>query len=153
MMRYSSCRSGVSCCSPDANKKLRSLSVSVADADHRALAPGDGQLYNYHIDPSSGSRSERKRISLGTKPITLHKFSANGASYVFAASDRPTVIYSSNQKLLYSNLNENEVGRLHPGCSHTPSHDSLADSQQFLRPLKAQACISVIWQVNTPRRD
>lgn len=28
---------------------------------------------------------------------------------MFAASDRPTVIYSANRKLLYSNLNENEV--------------------------------------------
>lgn len=33
----------------------------------------------------------------------------SGASHVFAASDRPTIIYSSNRKLLYSNLNENEA--------------------------------------------
>lgn len=30
---------------------------------------------------------------------------------MFAASDRPTIIYSASRKLLYSNLNENEVGR------------------------------------------
>ena len=35
---------------------------------------------------------------------------SRGAAHVFAASDRPTVIYSANKKLLYSNLNENEVG-------------------------------------------
>ena len=29
---------------------------------------------------------------------------------MFAASDRPTVIYSSNKKLHYSNVNEDEVG-------------------------------------------
>lgn len=28
---------------------------------------------------------------------------------MFAASDRPTIMYSANKKLLYSNLNENEV--------------------------------------------
>jgi DNA damage-binding protein 1 len=33
---------------------------------------------------------------------------ASGGS-VFAASDRPTVIYSSNKKLVFSNLNEGEV--------------------------------------------
>ena len=33
-------------------------------------------------------------------------------SHVFAASDRPTVIYSANQKLLFSILNENEVRKL-----------------------------------------
>lgn len=30
---------------------------------------------------------------------------------MFAASDRPTIMYSANKKLLYSNLNENEVSR------------------------------------------
>ena len=39
----------------------------------------------------------------------LRSFRSNGASHVFAASDRPTIIYSSNKKLLYSNLNEDEV--------------------------------------------
>ena len=57
----------------------------------------------------AGQLSEKKRISLGTKPITLKSFRSNGVSHVFAASDRPTVIYSSNKKLLYSNLNEDEV--------------------------------------------
>ncbi len=58
---------------------------------------------------AAGQLSEKKRISLGTKPITLKSFRSNGVSHVFAASDRPTVIYSSNKKLLYSNLNEDEV--------------------------------------------
>ena len=52
---------------------------------------------------------ERKKLALGTKPITLRTFRSRGASHVFAASDRPTIIYASNRKLLYSNLNENEV--------------------------------------------
>ena len=58
----------------------------------------------------AGELSERKRLSLGSKPITLKTFHSNGIAHVFAASDRPTVIYSSNKKLLYSNVNENEVG-------------------------------------------
>ena len=73
---------------------------------------GDGKLYNYHIDISNGSLTDRKVISLGTKPISLHSFRSNNTSYVFAASDRPTIIYSNNQKLLYSNLNEDEVRQL-----------------------------------------
>lgn len=72
-------------------------------------ALGDGHLFNYSIDPASGALSNRKTLSLGTKPITLRTFVSNGARHVFAASDRPTVIYYSNKKLLYSNLNENEV--------------------------------------------
>ncbi|CAL5356852.1 unnamed protein product [Camellia sinensis] len=44
-------------------------------------------------------------LSLGTQPITLHTFSSRNTTHEFAASDRPTVIYSSNKKLLYSNVN------------------------------------------------
>lgn len=51
-------------------------------------------------------------MSLGTKPITLRSFRSGGARHVFAASDRPTVIYSANKKLLYSNVNEDEVRNL-----------------------------------------
>ena len=43
-------------------------------------------------------------------PRCLYASRSRGAAAVFAASDRPTVIYSANRKLLYSNLNENEVG-------------------------------------------
>ncbi|KAF5831460.1 mono-functional DNA-alkylating methyl methanesulfonate N-term-domain-containing protein [Dunaliella salina] len=95
------------------------------------LGLGDGQLHHWHLDPTTGTISERKKLVLGTKPILLRPFrsgsstsgSANGGSNgggrssstpsitssVFAASDRPTVIYSTNRKLMFSNLNENEV--------------------------------------------
>lgn len=48
---------------------------------------------------------DKKKISLGTQPIMLNTFHSKEATHVFAASDRPTVIYSSNKKLLYSNVN------------------------------------------------
>ena len=86
--------------------KVHTISENISD--FLALA-GDGKLYNYRIDVGSGSLTDRKVISLGTKPISLHRFRSNNTNYVFAASDRPTIIYSNNQKLLYSNLNEDEV--------------------------------------------
>jgi DNA damage-binding protein 1 len=58
--------------------------------------------------------ADRKKIALGTRPILLRPFRSRGAAAVFAASDRPTVIYSANRKLLYSNLNENEVSHMAP---------------------------------------
>jgi hypothetical protein len=54
--------------------------------------------------------ADKKSISLGTKPLQLVTFTNKGVQHVFAGSDRPTIIYSSNGKLLYSNLNEDEVG-------------------------------------------
>lgn len=63
---------------------------------------------------SSGELTDRKKVSLGTQPITLRTFSSKSTTHVFAASDRPTVIYSSNKKLLYSNVNLKEVSHMCP---------------------------------------
>ncbi len=43
--------------------------------------------------------------------MILSKFTSKNAAHVFAASDRPTVIYSNNKKLLLSNVNLKEVRR------------------------------------------
>ncbi|XP_028064008.1 uncharacterized protein LOC114267199 [Camellia sinensis] len=53
-------------------------------------------------------------LSLGTQPITLHTFSSKNTTHKFATSDRPTVIYSSNKKLLYSNVNLKQVIHMCP---------------------------------------
>ncbi len=77
-------------------------------------ALGDGHLFNFMLNPSTGELSDRKKISLGTQPIALRTFRSKNATHVFAASDRPTVIYSSNKKLLYSNVNLKEVNHMCP---------------------------------------
>ena len=53
----------------------------------------------------SGSLSERKKVTLGTQPTMLRTFKSLATTNVFACSDRPTVIYSSNHKLVFSNVN------------------------------------------------
>lgn len=77
-------------------------------------ALGDGHLLNFILNTNSGELMDRKKVSLGTQPITLRTFSSKNATHVFAASDRPTVIYSSNKKLLYSNVNLKEVSHMCP---------------------------------------
>lgn len=109
-----------------------------------------------HVGPSdvvqsfgfTGELSERKKLSLGSKPITLKTFQSNGVDHVFAASDRPTVIYSSNKKLLYSNVNENEVLLL-PGML-------VASFQEYahigyIRPciLWCHLCTDSVWTAST----
>lgn len=54
---------------------------------------------------ATAALTERKRVTLGTQPITLTSFYSHNSNHVFACSDRPTVIYSSNKKLVYSNVN------------------------------------------------
>ena len=52
-----------------------------------------------------GFLSERKKVTLGTQPTMLRTFKSLSTTNVFACSDRPTVIYSSNHKLVFSNVN------------------------------------------------
>uniref|UniRef100_A0A1D1YWE8 DNA damage-binding protein 1 n=2 Tax=Anthurium amnicola TaxID=1678845 RepID=A0A1D1YWE8_9ARAE len=92
-------------------------------------ALGDGHLFNFLLNIATGELSDRKKVSLGTQPITLRTFSSKDTTHVFAASDRPTVIYSSNKKLLYSNVNLKEVSHMCPFNS-AAFPDSLAIAKE-----------------------
>ncbi|KAM0880962.1 hypothetical protein ACQ4PT_033240 [Festuca glaucescens] len=92
-------------------------------------ALGDGHLFSFLLNASTGELTDRKKVSLGTQPITLRTFSSKGTTHVFASSDRLTVIYSSNKKLLYSNVNLKGVNHMCP--FNTASFpDSLAIAKQ-----------------------
>lgn len=84
------------------------------DQDYLLVGLGDGSLMNFHIDAATGAMSNRKRVSLGSQPISLSRFRSKNVTHVFAACDRPTVVYSNNKKLLYSNINAKEVGVMSP---------------------------------------
>ncbi|ORY94945.1 mono-functional DNA-alkylating methyl methanesulfonate N-term-domain-containing protein [Syncephalastrum racemosum] len=73
------------------------------------VALGDGQFYNFRLDARQGTLSDKKRSFLGKMPIALGKFTSNGTTHVFAASDKPSVIHSRNQKLIYSNVNLKDI--------------------------------------------
>ncbi|XP_076949712.1 DNA damage-binding protein 1-like [Bidens hawaiensis] len=92
-------------------------------------ALGDGHLLNFLLDTDTGKLTDRKKVSLGTQPITLRTFSSKNTTHVFAASDRPMVIYSSNKKLLYSNVNLKEVSYMCPFNS-AAFPDSLAIAKE-----------------------
>eukprot|EP00727_Mastigamoeba_balamuthi_P002002 m51a1_g118 putative dna damage-binding protein 1a (1114) ;mRNA; f:362128-365815 len=70
---------------------------------------GDGHLVSYVVDQDGAAGGsmlrDRKRVSLGTSPPELRAFLTRGAANIFVASNRPTVIYSSNKKLVYSTVN------------------------------------------------
>lgn len=99
---------------------------------------GDGSVISYIINKHIGSDlddatqsllTERRVVILGTQPTILRKFSSsssissppsssssnqpNGQQQqqrnVFACSDRPSVISSGNQKLVYSSVNLKQV--------------------------------------------
>ena len=101
------------------------LLCTFEDIPYLLVGLGDGQLITYLLDENSGSLSGRKKLSIGTQPISLQTFKSHTTTSVFAASDRPTVIYSNNKKLIYSNVNLHEVLHVCPfSCYAFP--DSLA---------------------------
>jgi len=90
------------------------LFVSFEGVHYLLCGLGDGQLWTFLFDEQSGSLHDAKKIALGTQPVILTPFATSKASNVFASSDRPTVIYSMNKKLLYSNVNIKEVRTITP---------------------------------------
>ncbi|KAL3616849.1 DNA damage-binding protein 1a [Castilleja foliolosa] len=105
------------------------LICSFEGISYLLCALGDGHLLNFVLNTTNGQLADRKKVSLGTQPITLRTFSSKNATHVFAASDRPTVIYSSNKKLLYSNVNLKEVSHMCPFNS-AAFPDSLAIARE-----------------------
>ncbi|OAY47208.1 DNA damage-binding protein 1 [Manihot esculenta] len=105
------------------------LLCSFEGISYLLCALGDGHLLSFLLNLNTGELSDRKKVSLGTQPITLRTFSSKNTTHVFAASDRPTVIYSSNKKLLYSNVNLKEVSHMCPFNS-AAFPDSLAIAKE-----------------------
>ncbi|CAH0392029.1 unnamed protein product [Bemisia tabaci] len=88
----------------------RSILMATFDSmSYLLCALGDGSMFYFNLNKSTGQLSEKKKVTLGTQPIVLKTFKSLSLNNVFACSDRPTVIYSSNHKLVFSNVNLKEV--------------------------------------------
>ncbi|KPM03377.1 DNA damage-binding protein-like protein [Sarcoptes scabiei] len=96
-------------------------------------AIGDGSLLYHNLNVETGALTERKKVILGTHPTFLKAFKTNTSINIFACSDRPTVIYSSNGKLIFSNVNLKEVIHMCPlNSAAYPDSLILADNNQLL---------------------
>ena len=100
------------------------LTAKFEGTQYLLCALGDGSLF-YFIVTAAGTLSDKKKVTLGTQPTVLRKFRTGSVTNVFACSDRPTVIYSSNQKLVFSNVNLKEVKHMCP-LNSEEYRDSLA---------------------------
>jgi len=99
---------------------------------------GDGNLLVYTVEQEDmGLKLNcEKHLTIGSQPTTLSLFTSASASgarnasspqsqqHVFVSSDRPTVMYTSNKKLLFSNVNLKEVQFVCQFNSHHLQHDS-----------------------------
>ncbi|WAR03144.1 DDB1-like protein [Mya arenaria] len=93
----------------------RSILMTTFEGIHYLLcALGDGSLFYFHLNIVTGYLTDKKKVTLGTQPTVLRTFKSLSTTNVFACSDRPTVIYSSNHKLVFSNVNLKEVNHMCP---------------------------------------
>lgn len=88
------------------------LMANFEGINYLLCALGDGAMYYFTLDKDAGKLSDQKKVTLGTQPIILKTFRSLSTTNVFACSDRPTVIYSSNHKLVFSNVNLKEVNHM-----------------------------------------
>lgn len=89
------------------------LMAQFEGTNYLLCALGDGSLFYFTLN-SQGCLTDKKKVTLGTQPTVLKKFKTRSTTNVFACSDRPTVIYSSTQKLVFSNVNLREVKHMCP---------------------------------------
>lgn len=80
--------------------------------DYLLVALGDGSMFYFHFLANKDKLMDKKKVTLGTQPIILRTFRSLSTANVFACSDRPTVIYSSNHKLVFSNVNLKQVNHM-----------------------------------------
>ncbi|XP_041365594.1 DNA damage-binding protein 1-like isoform X2 [Gigantopelta aegis] len=93
----------------------RSILMTTFEGIHYLLcALGDGSLFYFNLNLATGYLSDKKKVTLGTQPTVLRTFKSLSTMNIFACSDRPTVIYSSNHKLVFSNVNLKEVNHMCP---------------------------------------
>lgn len=88
------------------------LMASFEGMNYLLCALGDGSMFYFTLNKHDGSLTDKKKVTLGTQPTTLKTFRSLSTTNVFACSDRPTVIYSSNHKLVFSNVNLKEVNHM-----------------------------------------
>lgn len=88
------------------------LMTNFEGINYLLCALGDGSMFYFTLNTNDGILKDKKKVTLGTQPTILKTFRSLSTTNVFACSDRPTVIYSSNHKLVFSNVNLKEVNHM-----------------------------------------
>ena len=95
---------------------LVSLGEAAAATLYLMVGLGDGTLITFIVDFLDGlpKMTSRRKVVIGTHPISLTSFSNAGLPCVFASCDRPTVLSTRNGKLIFSVVNISEVTGMSP---------------------------------------
>lgn len=82
--------------------------ASFTGKDYIFVGMGDGSLITYLLETTAEESlpqlTNRKKGVLGRHPVSFTSFRSNDELCIFAACDRPTIIYLRNGKLLFANV-------------------------------------------------
>ncbi|OAP64952.1 hypothetical protein AYL99_00924 [Fonsecaea erecta] len=79
------------------------------------VAMADGTVLSYSVDPLKSALSGMTRILLGTEPVffkQLPKDRRSGLFNIFASCEQPSLIYSSEGRIIYSAVNTDSASRV-----------------------------------------
>ncbi|KKY25033.1 putative uv-damaged dna binding [Phaeomoniella chlamydospora] len=77
------------------------------------IAMADGTVVTFIFDPEEGTLSGSNRIILGSEPVSFKKLPrGNGQSNVFATCEQPSLIYTSEDRVIYSAVNADKASRV-----------------------------------------
>jgi DNA damage-binding protein 1 len=95
------------------------LIENLESIEYLFVSLGDGSVISFVINRIKQSDKkvtyelcERRKVVLGTQPTILKRFQTEKpilSNNIFACSDRPSVISTTNQKLVYSSVNLKQV--------------------------------------------
>eukprot|EP00597_Dinobryon_sp_UTEXLB2267_P016468 CAMPEP_0201093814 /NCGR_PEP_ID=MMETSP0812-20130820/2244_1 /ASSEMBLY_ACC=CAM_ASM_000668 /TAXON_ID=98059 /ORGANISM="Dinobryon sp., Strain UTEXLB2267" /LENGTH=1238 /DNA_ID=CAMNT_0047346135 /DNA_START=28 /DNA_END=3744 /DNA_ORIENTATION=+ len=130
------------------------LIVELESKYYLMVGLGDGHLLTYqmlsnpmirvddatHEAPTASMEvtlTDKRLCALGNLPVTFSFFRNSGEMCVLAACDRPTIIYSRNQKILFSVLNTSKSTKIN---GMTPFH---AENFPDCLALTSESCLLI----------
>jgi len=90
------------------------ITAQLEDFYYLLISHGDGTVFYFKLDPLTGELTNRKKVTLGTHSTILRPFKSQSSTSIFVCSSRPTVIYSNNNKLVFSTVNLKTVENMCP---------------------------------------
>jgi DNA damage-binding protein 1 len=97
------------------------------------VAMADGTVLTYSFDSAQNILSGMTRIVLGTEPVFFKQLPRDsGLSHVFASCEQPSLIYSSEGRIVYSAVNAESASRVcHFNAEAYPDAIALASPQEL----------------------
>lgn len=100
------------------------------------ISMADGTVVTYTFDPAKNTLSDPSRIVLGSEPVFFKPLprtdSEHGLTNIFASCEQPSLIYSTEGRIVYSAVNAKKSSRVcHFNCEAYPDAIAIATPNEL----------------------